>query len=225
MCLPALFCRRLCAGGGALYRLLDLAHTAAGAFGTPQKGEEQGMRRVTTRGFTLLEALVVLALLALLLGLAAPNLSGWRLRQQLQAQADEFYASVLLTRTQALLQQQHVTMCSASRRNGDQQCDAQADWHAGWLVFADSNRNGLREPQEPLLLQGEGAARGIRIVGNSTVNRQIGYGSDGRSERLSGAFLAGTIQLCASGERSGWQVVINAIGRARLEKTTFESCP
>ena len=179
----------------------------------------QGAR---ARGFTLLEALVVLAVLAVLLGLAVAGLQGMRERQQLQAEAEDFWNSLMLARAQALLHQQHVTVCAASAAGT---CHAAAPWHGGWLVFVDANRNGLREGDEPVLLQRAGSPAAIRIFGNSTVSRIIGYGADGRSESLSGAFQAGTVTVCTAGQGTGWQVVINALGRPRLEKTELSSCP
>lgn len=173
-------------------------------------------------GFTLLEALVAMAVLAVLLGLGVPGLAGMRERQQLQAQAEDFWNSLMLARAQALLHQQHVTVC-ASKASGA--CDAAAGWHSGWRVFVDGNRNGQHDADEPLLLQRAAAPATIRITGNSTVSRTIGYGAEGRSESLSGAFQAGTVSVCASGLGSGWQVVINAVGRPRLEQAEMPSCP
>lgn len=178
--------------------------------------------RDSGHGFTLVEALVVLAVLATLLGVAAPGLSGWRERQQLQAEAEDFWNSLMLARAQALLHQQHVTVCAAPASGA---CDAAAGWHAGWLVFVDGNRNGRREADE-VLLQQRGASRAaVRIVGNSTVNHLVGYGAQGRSESLTGAFQAGTVRVCAPGQGEGWQVVLNAVGRPRLEKAGMPTCP
>ena len=185
-------------------------------------GKTGAQRMARCRGFTLVEALVVLALLALVLGLAVPGLTGLRGRQQLQAQAEDFWNSLMLARAQALLEQQHVTVCAAA---STAVCDAAAGWHSGWLVFVDANRNGSLDPQERLLQRREGAPVPVRLVGNSTVNHVVGYGPEGRSESLSGAFQAGTVRVCAAGQEQGWQIVINAVGRPRLERTDTPSCP
>lgn len=172
-------------------------------------------------GFTLLEALVALAVMAILMGLAVPQGIGLRERQQLQAQAEDFWSSLMLARSQALLHQAHVTVCAASPAG----CDATAGWHAGWWVFVDGNRNGRRDADEPLLLQRGGTPTSVQVVGNSTVSHVIGYGAEGRSEGLGGGFQAGTVRLCAAGLDEGWRVVINAVGRPRLEKADISTCP
>ena len=178
--------------------------------------------RAVCSGFTLVEAVVVLAVLAILVGLATPSLVGLRERQQLQAQAEDFWNSLMLARAQALLHQKHTTVCAASSTGV---CDAAAGWHAGWLVFVDGNRNGQREADEPLLQQRGSAPAAVRIMGNSTVNHVIGYGAEGRSESLTGAFQAGTVRVCVPGQGDGWQVVLNAVGRPRLEKAAMPTCP
>ena len=58
--------------------------------------------RCQPKGFTLLEALVVLALLAALVALAAPSLSGLRQKHQMQSQAEQMLSSLMLARSEAL---------------------------------------------------------------------------------------------------------------------------
>lgn len=170
-------------------------------------------------GFTLVEALVALVLLAVLVALAAPSLAALRQRQQLRGVAEGFWNSLVLARAEAMARQQRVTVCAQSAA-GD--CDATGPWQRGWLVFVDANRNGQREADEPLLQRQGALPTGVSLVGNSTVRRALAYAEEGRSVTASGGFLAGTLTLCRAGQSQGWDVVVNAVGRPRLEKA---SCP
>lgn len=172
-------------------------------------------------GFSLLEALVVLALLAVLLGLAVPGVAGLRSRHQLQAVAEDVWNSLMLARSQALVHQQRVALCPVA---ADLACDLQGQWNLGWQVFVDSNHNGQRDAGERLLQSHSGLPRGMHLQGNSTVANGVGYGADGRSESRTGAFQAGTLVLCRVGLSEGWKIVVNALGRPRLEKTDVQEC-
>ncbi len=99
-------------------------------------------------GFTLLEVLVVMALLGLMVSLAAPAMSALRQQHQLQAQAEGLLGSLVLARSEAMRRQQRVTMCA---RASDSACDASGTWQQGWLVFADANGNAQLEAGEALI--------------------------------------------------------------------------
>ncbi|MBM3387520.1 MAG: prepilin-type cleavage/methylation domain-containing protein [Betaproteobacteria bacterium] len=173
----------------------------------------------TGAGFTLVEALVALVLLALLIALAAPTLTGWRQRQELRSLAEVFWNSLVLARAQALARQQWVTVCAQSAQ-GD--CDAVGPWQGGWLVFVDGNRNGQYEAGEWLLQRQGALPAGITLIGNSTVRRVLAYAEEGRGVGLGGGFLAGRLTLCRQGLPEGWEVVVNAVGRPHVKPAT---CP
>ncbi|WP_353237902.1 GspH/FimT family pseudopilin [Limnohabitans sp.] len=172
-------------------------------------------------GFTLLEALVAMALLGILVGLAAPAMSGLRTRQQLQGQGEAFLNSLVLARSEALRRQQRVSICAQGL---DAQCDTLGRWQQGWLVFADTNHNGLRDSGEVLIEARSAVPVAIQVGVSNTVKTYFSYNAEGRSASASGAFMAGTWRFCRPGSSAGWQVVVNALGRPRIEAYTVQLC-
>lgn len=184
---------------------------------TARKGahDMQRMTQAHERGFTLLEALVVLAVLGVLLAMAAPSLSNLRQKHQMQSQAEQLQASLMLSRSEALRRQQRVTLCV---RGEDQDCASEGTWAQGWMVFVDGNDNAVRDKDEVVLLVQAALPAFLTLQGNTTVDRYVSYGPDGRSQSTTGAFQAGTLTLCGAGQKQVWRLVINAVGKPRLEK-------
>jgi type IV fimbrial biogenesis protein FimT len=173
-------------------------------------------------GFSLLEVLVVMALLAVLMSLTVPDLGGIRHRHQMQSRAEHLLSSLLLARSEALHRQQRVTVCVRQDQLANpsgEVCDVAGTWSQGWVVFVDSNGNALRDGSETVLLVQTALADFMSLKGNTTVDRYVSYGPEGRSQSKSGAFQAGTLTLCALGQGHVWRVVINAVGKPRLEKS------
>lgn len=177
--------------------------------------------RSHTSGFTMLELVVVLAVVAVLAGVAAPSMNRLRQEHRMQGLAEELLGSLMLARAEALRHQQRVTVCA---RSADERCAASGPWTAGWIVFVDSNDNAQRDSQEVLLQKHSALPTGLQLVGNTTVSRYVSYGPEGRSMTLSGAFQAGTLSLCQEGADQAWDLVINALGKPRLVKVAAEGC-
>jgi type IV fimbrial biogenesis protein FimT len=178
-------------------------------------------KRPRVAGFTLLEALVVMAVLGLMVSLAAPAISALRQQHRLQAQAEDFFNSLVMARSEALRRQQRVTLCA---RASDNACDVSGTWPQGWLVFVDANGNARLEAGDALLEVHAPVPTDLRMTVTSTAKAYFSYNAEGRSATPSGAFMAGTWRFCRPGSALGWQVVSNALGRPRLEKVQATDC-
>ena len=163
------------------------------------------------RGFSLIELLVVLAISALLLGLAVPSFGGLVRDTRLSTAANELHSAIFYTRSEAIKRGRRVTICTSV---DGQSCSAGAGWHAGWIVFDDANGNGLRDPDEALLRVGQAQRAGITVTGNMPVRNHVSYVAAGTTQAVSGALQMGTITACAHGRAR--QIVINAAGRPRV---------
>ena len=185
-------------------------------------------------GFSLIETLFVLLVLAILCGTAVSSFQTLQVRTQVQAASQSLLSDVLSARTEALRRERRVTLCAAALDPGARAtlptaCAASGGasaWHQGWLVFEDVNSNGLWDTGEALLQQRMRLHMSISATGNTTVARYVSFGPSGRSLTLNGAFQAGTITLCARGatDAEAWLLVVNAVGRSRLDKEQMALC-
>lgn len=103
-------------------------------------------------GFTMVELMVVVAILAVLAALAAPSftpiIERWRVRQAVESlQSTLYYA-----RSEAIKRGGKVVLRKNPQgTDGCQQADITQAWGCGWFVFVDTNDNGIRQASEELL--------------------------------------------------------------------------
>ncbi len=175
-------------------------------------------------GFTLIELMMGLLLVAVLITFGAGSLKPLWQKYQLQAQAEDLLSSLLLARGEALKRGVRVTACVS--KDGTH-CQITGGWEQGWLVFEDSDDNATRSALEPLVQTHGVMPLNLLASGNSPVAHYVSYAATGRSLYASGAFQAGTITLCRTSAEpvQGWKLVINAVGKPRLDKASLNTCP
>jgi type IV fimbrial biogenesis protein FimT len=98
----------------------------------------------TLRGFTLVELMVTVAVVAILMAIGAPQLRGFLQKQQVTADMETLKTSLQLTRSEALKHNGRVSMCALAATPATPTaatCAASKkgaiDWSLGWLVFVD----------------------------------------------------------------------------------------
>lgn len=153
------------------------------------------------KGFTLLELLITLAVLAIVLGLGLPAMAEWRRQAQATALRHTLVHALQYSRKQAVHLQTTITLCPG-------QNDCQDDWGEHILVFTDPNRNGVLDSDEQLLKAISLGDAGKQLTWNRS-HSQLRFSRQG----ISG--LSGTLAYCTKSHQN-FGIVISRVGRLRL---------
>ncbi|MGE5319220.1 MAG: GspH/FimT family pseudopilin [Hyphomicrobiaceae bacterium] len=172
------------------------------------------------RGFTLIELMIVVAILAILLGLAAPYMQEFYVRNRLESTTNDLAAALATARNEAMRRGVPITLRSTA---------GSSNWSNGWTLCVDSN------PAIPAGTCAAGATTTIRTGGalstpltaysNATFSGAVTFDSGGRvvNTAANGATTyPGIIVIChggsfAQGGRARSRaILVNAVGRIRV---------
>lgn len=101
-----------------------------------------------SRGLTLVELLVVVAISALLAAMAVPNFRDFLVRRSVAAATSALASDYRLARSEAIRRSSPVTIC---RSTDGASCAAAGSWHDGWIVFSDLNGNQAVDTGDELI--------------------------------------------------------------------------
>src|SRR5690606_31720666 len=106
----------------------------------------------TSRGFTLMEMMLVIAVAALILGIGVPNLRAFILNARMTANANDILMAVHTARSEAIKRQTRTVVClTTTPEAAAPACDG--DGSQGWAVFVDENNDGDADAGEPVVLR------------------------------------------------------------------------
>lgn len=112
---------------------------------------------VPATGFTVVELMVTIAVVAVLAAIALPNFRTFMRRNSVATQANSLYADMQMARSQAITRRGMVSLCprSASAAASDATCATGTSkvFDNGWLVYAASAPSAAysASPSQPLL--------------------------------------------------------------------------
>ena len=90
-------------------------------------------------GFTLLELVTVLGIIAILTAIAVPRMGDASKKRSVESHQRSIFSALNYARGMAVSQTVDVAMCPSP---DDQVCGDSDDWNSGWLVFVDNGANG-----------------------------------------------------------------------------------
>ena len=93
---------------------------------------------------TMIELMVTIAILAILLGLAAPSMTRFPAQWRMSNAVNAFTGSLRTARAEAIARAKPVVMCRVSSASSTacQTSEGTTGYATGWIVFADNNGNG-----------------------------------------------------------------------------------
>jgi len=167
-------------------------------------------------GFTLIELMVVVAIIAIIGVFAVPGMTSFIENNRIRTQSSEFVSTLSLARVEAVKRGSPVVVCPGTTAG----CDG-ITWEDGWVVFPDTNRNGVLDVGETALavqdtLDGQNRLRGTPALANT-----ISFRSDGLVDELNNPVQIGAFTLCLpAGANNRWGrsrvITVSIIGRTRL---------
>lgn len=165
-------------------------------------------------GFTLVELMITIAVLAIVMAIALPSFNDMTLGSKLRSQSNDLVAGAMLARSEAIKRNSAVRMCVSA---DGASCIA-GGWEQGWVVFHDADDDGTLDAGETVMLQHQAAPSGFKITGTVASIRFQGTGV--------GATQA-TLTACRATPSVGGQereVTISLTGRASVKPTYTATC-
>ena len=156
------------------------------------------------KGFSLIELLVVMAIVAILVTLSMPFTG--KIIEQYQSKSEQKSLMTLITfaRETAMAEGQTVTLCPAVDK-----IHCTQDWNQPLIVFLDANASNIAEDADKLRRVAEPLRHGTLTFAVFPIGNFLQFNEDGFSLNQNGTF-----QYCYKDQ--SWQIIINRIGRMRV---------
>ena len=170
------------------------------------------MSRQEITGFTLLELMVIIAILAILVTLALPSFQSTLRSNRVATASNELLASLSLARSEGIRSTRGGGVCTSA--NGTA-CGG--NWNDGWIVWTDANGNGVLDEGETVTRYSAGKPQ--LQLGGSAAATTIAF--DGRG-RIKGSSKP-AINIAPKGAADPVRCInIGATGQVRMAKV---ACP
>ena len=161
--------------------------------------------------FTLIELLIAFAMISIALAIGIPSAHHLSGSSRVSATANDLVHHLHYARSEAIRLVTSVVICPSRDGSG---CDDVNEWHRGFMLFADSNQNRVRDQGELLLKFKRPEHKGVRVW-SSVRRKKLIYRATGMAPGSTA-----TITVC---DRHGYAapaaVIISNPGRPRLSRT------
>lgn len=172
-----------------------------------------------SRGFTLIELMVTIALLAVMLMLAAPSFVSFQRNSELTSTANSLLATMTAARAEAMKAGRNAYVVPASNE----------DWTTGWFGYVDLDGSGTFTTGDGKFGEQAVMPSSIAIATHADATgfkdgaeHYVRFSGSGYPTLKSGGFGGGALGLTNGSESR--RIVVNTVGRMRVCKTSDTTC-
>lgn len=159
-------------------------------------------------GFTLLEAVIVVALASIVMAIAIPSMRSFTQNDRLTTQINTLVGHLAYARSEAVVRSQQVAVCVS---NNSTSCTGGNNWQDGWIIYVDTDGDGSFGGADTIL-RARQALEGANTLKPATIGTQVTYDYRGFVDAAS----VGSFSLCDSrGATYGKAIAISTTGRVR----------
>jgi type IV fimbrial biogenesis protein FimT len=179
----------------------------------------RGLAKGFANGFTLLELMITVLIAAVLLALAAPSFQSQIRNARLSTANKDLMAALMFTRSETIGRSDFVSICQSDPNSVG--CASSGGWEQGWVVFVDSNADGVIDNANDILHTHAALEQGITARWPSAAGQRITFRPNGLTS------LAGTQTIVLCDERGfdpdGIAIVVSLLGKASSMAATGTS--
>ena len=178
-------------------------------------------------GFTFLELIITIAIIAILTGIAIPSFQTLISSTRIYSQSKKLFNTLMMTRSRAITSGYRTILCPTI---DGEQCNNDNKWHHRLIIFEDRNSNGKRDVKNEPIVHTTEAAEQLNIYSGSSytstgARRKVAYYPMGHAY---GSTI--TITVCDKiGATDPYLIVVSNFGRPRISSVRSDGskpqCP
>ena len=167
-------------------------------------------------GFSLIEIIIVIAIMSLLISTATPSFNTLINKSRLSKTSEELFSSLSLARSYAITSGQRVHLCALASSDPllcKKERDFNSNWSDGWMVFADINQNNEYDSNDTML-----------NISTNSKNINVVFNQRGRLRFFqNGSARSAGFYICSKKSPENRHIKLLYSGRARTTKINNNS--